>query len=71
MKIIKFRGIRQSNGKMVKGYWLAAERPNRAQTVAERILRMNDKSMVNDKLLKFVSVCIDKKETMIKCEESE
>ena len=46
MKQIKFKG--KVNGKIVKGYWFCAERPNRAQTVAE--------NLVGDRINKFMFV---------------
>lgn len=61
MKQIKFKG--RVNGKLVKGYWFCAERPNRAQTIAERL--------VGHRIDKFMFVIKDIKEHMIKCEPTE
>lgn len=61
MKQIKFRGI--VNGKLIRGSWLCAERPNRAQTIAE--------SLVGNRINKFMFVIKDIKTTMIKCEVNE
>ena len=58
MKQIKFKG--KVNGKTIKGSWFCAERPNRAQTIAERL--------VGAKITNFMFVIKDIKEHMIKCE---
>ena len=60
MKQIKFRA--KYNGKNIRGSWYAAERPKNAQKIAERL--------VGHKLTNFISVALDFKTTMIKCEES-
>ena len=61
MKQIKFKG--RVNGKLVRGTWFCSTRPNRAQTIAERI--------VGAKLTNFMFVIKDIKEHMIKCEPTE
>ena len=61
MKQIKFKG--KVNGKVVKGSWFCAERPNRAQTVAERL--------VGNKITNFMFVVKYIKEHLIKCEVNE
>ena len=61
MKQIKFKG--KVNGKVIKGSWFCAERPNRAKTVAERL--------VGNKITNFMFVVKDIKEHMIKCEVNE
>jgi hypothetical protein len=61
MKQVKFRG--KVNGKIVRGSWFCAERPNRAQTIAERL--------VGDKIINFMFVVKDIKDHMIKCEVNE
>ncbi len=59
MKQVKFKG--KVNGRVVKGYWFCEVRPNRAQTVAERL--------VGNKITNFMLVIKDVKERMIKCGE--
>jgi len=59
MKQVKFKC--KANGKTVKGYWLCTERPNRAQTIAERL--------VGNRITNFMFVIKDVKERMIKCGE--
>ena len=61
MKQVKFKGI--VNGKVVRGSWFCAERPMRAQTIAERL--------VGHRIDKFMFVIKDIKEHMIKCEVNE
>lgn len=61
MKQVKFKG--KVNGRVVKGSWFCAERPNRALTVAERL--------VGDKITNFMFVVKDIKDHMIKCEVEE
>ena len=58
MKQVKFKG--KVSGKLVRGFWFCADRPNRAQTVAERL--------VGDKIINFMFVIKDIKERIIKCE---
>jgi len=58
MKQIRFKG--KVNGRTVRGYWFCEIRPNRAQTVAERL--------VGNKITNFMFVIKDIKTTAIKCE---
>ena len=58
MKLIKFKA--KANGKTVRGCFHSQERPNRAQTIAERICGC--------RLTNFMFVVKNVKENMIKCE---
>ena len=58
MKQIKFKG--KVNGKVVKGNWYCGYRPNNAKKIAE--------NLIGHRIDNFVSVCIDIKDKMIKCE---
>jgi hypothetical protein len=58
MKQVRFKG--KVNGRTVRGYWFCETRPNRAQTVAERL--------VGNKITNFMFVIKDIKTTAIKCE---
>ena len=55
MKQVRFRGL--VNGKLIRGNWFCEIRPNKAQTVAERLLgyRIN----------KFMFVVTDVKTKMV------
>lgn len=60
MKQVKFKG--KVNGKVVRGNWYCANRPNNAKKVAERL--------VQNKIDNFMFVVKDIKEGKpIKCEE--
>lgn len=59
MKQVKFRC--KTNGKTIKGSWFCTERPNRAQTIAERL--------IGNRITNFMFVIKDVKERMIKCGE--
>lgn len=55
MKQVVFKAVK--NGKIIRGSWFCDKRPNRAQTVAERLLK--------GKISRFMFVVKDIKEHMI------
>lgn len=55
MKQVKFRGL--VNGKLIRGNWFCEIRPNKAQTIAERLLGC--------RISKFMFVVTDVKTKMI------
>ena len=61
MKLIKFKA--KANNRPIRGHFYCSERPNRAQTIAERICGC--------KLTNFMFVVKDEKINMIKCEVEE
>jgi len=61
MKQIVWSG--KVNGKTVKGNWLCENRPNRAQTIAERL--------IGNRINFFRFVIREKKITMVKVAEEE
>lgn len=60
MKQVRFKAVTRT-GRHVSGSWFCSQRPNRAQTVAERLLQ--------EKITKFMFVIKDVPEHMTKCAE--
>ena len=61
MKQVRFKG--RVNGKLVRGSWFCDKRPNRTQTIAERL--------VGNRIDHFMFVIKDIKNKLIKCEVEE